>query len=329
MPAIRGEDFDFTVSLLSQSTGQILASPTIAAADFEISTDSGAYTSLTNTPTVPQDGIVLFSLTSSEVGQDYFTVKMIDASGGEWKDMYYHETVQVSESIDTSAIADAVWDEPVGGHNLGGSTGKFLRLIKEGVVSVDGSVDDPAATTTTFITNLTQSTDGFYHDKVIVFANGSDLSGQARHIENYNGTTKSITVSVPFTSAPNDGDEFIILSTHEHSLNEIGGVVWDQTLVDHLLPGSTGAALQEALDHSNSGSGSISHTITVCDNSNNPLDGVAVWVTTDSAGTNVVAGTSYTDTFGNVTFMLDAGSYYGWQQLAGYNFTNPTSFTVS
>ena len=77
------------------------------------------------------------------------------------------------------------------------------------------------------------------------------------------------------------------------------------------------------------GSGSIEKTITVCDNSSNPLDGVAVWVSTDIAGTNVVAGTSYTDAFGNVTFMLDAGTYYGWQQLAGYNFTNPTSFTVS
>ncbi len=84
-----------------------------------------------------------------------------------------------------------------------------------------------------------------------------------------------------------------------------------------------------ALTGGGGGSGSIEKTITVCDNSSNPLDGVAVWVSTDIAGTNVVAGKSYTDAFGNVTFMLDAGTYYGWQQLAGYNFTNPTSFTVS
>ncbi len=83
------------------------------------------------------------------------------------------------------------------------------------------------------------------------------------------------------------------------------------------------------IDSGTGGSGSISHVITVCDTSSNPIDGVAVWITTDSAGTNIVAGTSHTDAMGNVTFMLDAGSYYGWQQLSGYNFTNPTQFTVS
>ena len=116
--------------------------------------------------------------------------------------------------------ADAVWDEPLAGHNVGGATGKALRQLKEGVISVDGSVDDSSATTTTFISNLTETTDGFYHDKVITFISG-DLSGQARHIETYTGSTKSITVSQAFTSAPADGDEFLILATHEHSINEI------------------------------------------------------------------------------------------------------------
>ncbi|MEK9823178.1 MAG: hypothetical protein VW840_13490, partial [Gammaproteobacteria bacterium] len=38
-----------------------------------------------------------------------------------------------------------------------------------------------------------------------------DLAGQARHIETYTGSTKSITVSQGFTSAPADGDEFLSL----------------------------------------------------------------------------------------------------------------------
>ena len=88
------------------------------------------------------------------------------------------------------------------------------------MISVEGSVDDSSATTTTFVSNLTETTDGFYHDKVIVFISG-DLAGQARHIETYTGSTKSITVSQGFTSAPADADEFLILATHEHSINEI------------------------------------------------------------------------------------------------------------
>ena len=30
-----------------------------------------------------------------------------------------------------------------------------------------------------------------------------------------------------------------------------------------------------------------------------------------------------------VSFLLDAGTYYAWKQLAGYNFTNPEAFTVT
>ena len=76
------------------------------------------------------------------------------------------------------------------------------------------------------------------------------------------------------------------------------------------------------------GSGAISHTVTV-NVGGNPADGVEVWVSTDSSGNNVVAGTLVTDAFGNATFMLDAGSYYLWAQRAGTNFNNPAPFSVS
>ena len=76
------------------------------------------------------------------------------------------------------------------------------------------------------------------------------------------------------------------------------------------------------------GSGSTSHEVTV-NVAGSPEAGVDVWVSTDSAGTNVVAGTLVTDAFGKATFMLDPGTYYLWAQKAGSNFTNPTSFTVS
>lgn len=60
-----------------------------------------------------------------------------------------------------------------------------------------------------------------------------------------------------------------------------------------------------------------------------PVDGAAVWITTDSEGGNVVAGTAYTNTAGKVRFMLEAGiTYYAWCQKAGVNFTNPTQINV-
>jgi hypothetical protein len=77
------------------------------------------------------------------------------------------------------------------------------------------------------------------------------------------------------------------------------------------------------------GSGAIETTVVVNDENGNPLDGVECWVTTDLAGSNVVAGTLSTDALGVVVFMLDAGAYYLWRQLSGVNFANPTAFTVA
>ncbi len=71
------------------------------------------------------------------------------------------------------------------------------------------------------------------------------------------------------------------------------------------------------------GAGAVSKTLTI-DDGTNPLDGVAVWVTSDVAGTNAVASGT-TDSLGHVTFMLDAGTYWVWCQLAGTTFSNPVA----
>lgn len=75
------------------------------------------------------------------------------------------------------------------------------------------------------------------------------------------------------------------------------------------------------------GNGAISTVLTVNDGVN-PIDGVYIRISTDSGGTNVVA-TGYTGALGTLTFLLDAGTYYVFKQLAGYNFTNPESMVVS
>jgi hypothetical protein len=77
------------------------------------------------------------------------------------------------------------------------------------------------------------------------------------------------------------------------------------------------------------GPGSIAWCITVEDGLAQPISGAEIWVSTDIAGLNVIAGTLTTDDFGQVTFMLDAGSYYVWKDHPGFNFTNPELITVS
>jgi len=59
-----------------------------------------------------------------------------------------------------------------------------------------------------------------------------------------------------------------------------------------------------------------------------PIPGADVWATTDEAG-NYVAASGVTDASGEVVFYLDAGTYYIWRQLAGWDFTNPDTEVVT
>jgi hypothetical protein len=117
-------------------------------------------------------------------------------------------------------IADEVWDEALSGHNVAGSTGKALRQLKQGTITIDSAINDTSATALSFVTDLTEATSSYYSNKIMVFISGH-LSGQARIITSYNGTTKAITLEEALTSAPADGDEFLILATHENSIGEI------------------------------------------------------------------------------------------------------------
>lgn len=78
------------------------------------------------------------------------------------------------------------------------------------------------------------------------------------------------------------------------------------------------------------GAGSVQHTHTATNGSGGPpLDGVEVWVTTGNDADGNIAASGQTDALGQVTFLLDPGTYYLWQQLAGFDFTNPQTITVS
>jgi hypothetical protein len=76
------------------------------------------------------------------------------------------------------------------------------------------------------------------------------------------------------------------------------------------------------------GNGGVSYTVTVTDGSF-PLDGVAVWVTTDQSGNNSIAGPVYTNVMGQAVFTLEPGSYYAFCQRSGVNFQNPQLITVA
>jgi len=127
-------------------------------------------------------------------------------------------------SVDLDSVADAVWDESIStsSHNTDSSAGKRLRQAGT-LLSAEGEValaSPDITSTTTFVTDLSEATDEHYTDQLMVFTSG-DLTGQARIISSYNGTTKAVTFDEAWTDAPSSTDEFDILANHQHKLTDI------------------------------------------------------------------------------------------------------------
>jgi len=79
-----------------------------------------------------------------------------------------------------------------------------------------------------------------------------------------------------------------------------------------------------------SGPGTIQTPIQVLDKSNNPVSNANVWITTDQAGSNVIAGT-LTTKYNGITdpFLLWPGTYYYWAQKYGILDAQGIQFTVT
>ena len=125
------------------------------------------------------------------------------------------------DSTATAALVDLIWDEPLTGatHNVATSSGKRLRQTTA-FQQIDATVNDAAASTTTFITTLSSSVDNFYNDSMLVFTDGA-LAGQVRAIYDYIGATKTIILEEALTSAPVNGVAFAVVSLHIHPVSQI------------------------------------------------------------------------------------------------------------
>jgi hypothetical protein len=97
------------------------------------------------------------------------------------------------------------------------------------------STADSGSTTTLIDTALTQADADWWKGRLIVFTSGT-LLGQCAIVTDFNAGTDTLTFAPPVTVA---------VGTHTYViLPSIS--VWDDTLAEHLLSGSTGAALNAA-----------------------------------------------------------------------------------
>jgi hypothetical protein len=253
-------------------------------------------------------------------------------------------TVDGLGAIDPAAIADAVWDEALAGHVAAGSAGKGVQDSASAgdpwSTPIPGAyasgtagkkVSDMVAEVTAILvdtgTTLDGKVDAVKADTAAILVDtGTTLDGKITVID---GIVDDILVdtgtSIPATLAG-------LGITTPPTAAAIADAVWDEVVTSgHAVGNSAAVKLTTAaagLATAQAGLGAIAKVVTVTV-PDVPLQGCDVWVTSDEAGTTVVAGTLQTNASGKVTFYLDAGTYYVWQQKTGYNFTNPDTLVVT
>ncbi len=240
-----------------------------------------------------------------------------------------------------ATIADAVLDEAVVGHVIAGSFSKAVVDI----------LDDTSTALPLAIASITpQSAADIRAEMDTNSTKLAAILADTNELQTDWANGGRLDLILDARASQTSVDDLPTNSELATALSGITASVDQQDIADALLLAPSGAAasgsamdgLANILEDTGTtipaaiagigglaGSGAISFPVTINDEDSNPIDGVEVWVSTDSAGTNVVAGTLSTDALGLATFMLDAGTYYVWRQKSGYNFTNPVTITVS
>ena len=217
------------------------------------------------------------------------------------------QTRTITDYDDTTKVCavDREW------HINPDATSEYQILADDTPLTVDHGIARGGTLTTLTLRASASSVNNIYLCNIIAILGGTGR-GQARLVGGYNGTTKVVTIC---------GDDWVDTP--------------DTTSIYAMIPYGTtctscvGTYALAQIAASVAGSGALSCTWTQKDDENNPMDNVQVWISTDEAGNNVVAGTLITDASGEVTFMLDAGTYYVFRERGGFNFQNPQEWTVS
>jgi hypothetical protein len=139
-------------------------------------------------------------------------------------------------ATERATLVDLTWDEVLTGatHNITNSAGRRLRQLSEALIVLDDAVVDGAPTAADFDTGIVAA-NSFHDDAVLIFISGA-LTGQAKPITTFSAAGGNVAFDEPFTSAPANGDTFIILTGHVHPLTQIAAAV------DTVLSAAHGAA---------------------------------------------------------------------------------------
>lgn len=141
-------------------------------------------------------------------------------------------TITDSDGVILGAAAvDLIWNEPLSGHNTGGTAGKALANAGFVILSTGTSDNTPANTSTTISleSGVAVATDDYYNHQAIIITSGTGI-GQARIISDYTGANASAVITPAWEITPDGTSEYEIIPgvTHAETLGGgyAGGAVW-------------------------------------------------------------------------------------------------------
>lgn len=121
------------------------------------------------------------------------------------------ESTQLMSLPVSGEIAGEVWDAPAINYRDADSFGDLVYRILRSTEIKRGTVQDDGASVLKFITDLTETANGFWDRTGILFSSGQCM-GQLRGVKSYNGSTHELSVETPFSYAPARNDQFIMVT---------------------------------------------------------------------------------------------------------------------
>lgn len=197
------------IPLIANGATNFQINPTLATGDVKISKDGGALTNIATLPVVTpaSSALVRVTFSATEMQAARIVVLFDDAAGAEWEDQivivetYGNASAQHEIDIDVASLdANIV--------SVTGSTARASNLAKSLIAMVCGTAATGTLSTTQMTTDLTETTNDHYLNRVVIF-DGGNLAGQATYILDYSGTNGLITMQT-LTETVVVGDTFCI-----------------------------------------------------------------------------------------------------------------------
>jgi hypothetical protein len=142
-------------------------------------------------PTELEDGYYVFDITQAESNGDYILIC----------------PSSTTVNINVEGVPKSFTTTPPNFNKLGIESDGDLSKVNSIARPSGAVVADPANGASGFKTDLTEVADDYWLNAWVKFTSGA-LINQIRKIEHYNGTSKVLMLTFPFTSTPAGGDPF-------------------------------------------------------------------------------------------------------------------------